>query len=225
MAYLHAIRTGHRPIPQYAQTRRGLKLIEADARKLPFADNTHSTTIIATGVVDFMDDEGQIGLAVNEARRVTQGSGSVLVGFVRAHPAAERFARRIGVITDAGVLHQKKMYELTRLSPWEILKTLRKEHRMGMLRALREMLAFQMLLPRKEKKAAKRLAQMWKLADNSEALIDAAIESLPYRTEDDIRALFSRLQLSIDKLIVFDNCFVVQIGSKGEVGVGPSFTL
>lgn len=199
---------------KYAQARRGLKLIEADARKLPFADSTYSTTIVATGVVDFMDDEGQIGLAVNEVRRVTQDTGKVLVAFVGAHPAAERFARRIGVITDAGVLHQRRMYELTRLSAWETLKTLRKDHRMGMLRALREVLIFQMLLPRKEKNMAKRLAQMWKLADNPQALIDSAIESLPYRTENDIRALFSRLQLPVDKLSVFGSCSVVQVGVK-----------
>ena len=55
---------------KYALTRRGLKLIEADARKLPSADRTYNTTIIATGVVDFLDDEGQIGLIVNEARTV-----------------------------------------------------------------------------------------------------------------------------------------------------------
>lgn len=43
---------------KYAWTRRGLRLIEADGRKLPFADNTYATTIIATGVVDFLNDEG-----------------------------------------------------------------------------------------------------------------------------------------------------------------------
>jgi hypothetical protein len=35
---------------------------------------------------------------------------------------------------------------------------------------------------------------------------------LPYRTEDDIRALFTRLQLPLDRLFAFGNCSVVQIG-------------
>jgi len=197
---------------KYALTRRGLKLIEADARKLPFADRTYGTTIIATGVVDFLDDEGQIGLIVNEARRVTEDAGKVLVGFHRAHPAAERLARRVGVITDDGVLHQRRMYELTRLSPWETLKTLRKDHQIGVLRAFQEVLILQMFLPGKEKRAVKKLAEMWKKADNPQALIDAAMEFLPYRTEDDIRALFTRLQLPLDRLFAFGNCSVVQIG-------------
>ena len=85
---------------------------------------------------------------------------------------------------------------------------------MGIFRALRELLILQMFLPRKEKRSAKKLAEMWKKADDPQALIDSAIESLPYRTEDDIRALFSRLQLPIGRLHVFGNCSVVQIGSQ-----------
>ena len=199
---------------KYAAERRGLRLMEADARNLPFPDKTYSTTIIATGVVDFLDDDAQIGLIVNEARRVTQDSGKVLVAFFGAHPAAERFARRIGLITDKGTFNQRKMYELTRLSPWETFKTIRRDRQMGVFATLRESLMLQMFLPSKEKKMAKRLAQMWQEADDPQALIDSAIESLPYRTEGDIRALFTRLQLPIDKLLVFGNCSVVQIGSK-----------
>ncbi len=60
---------------KYAKTRRGLELIEANARQLPLADNTYNTTIIATGVVDFLDDESQVELIVNEASRVRGPGG------------------------------------------------------------------------------------------------------------------------------------------------------
>ena len=43
--------------------------------------------------------------------------------------------------------------------------------------------------------------QDWKKADNPQALIDAAIESLPYRNEDDIRALFTRLRFLIKQAV------------------------
>lgn len=201
---------------KYAEMRRGLKLIEADGRNLPFAPNMYNTAIIATGVVDFLHNDDEIGLIVNEARRVTQDSGKVLVAFHRAHPAAERFARRVGLFTDRGTLNQRKMYQLTRLSPWQAFMTFRRDSRMGIFRALREFLILQMFLPRKEKKSAKSLAQMWKVADNPQALIDSAIESLPYRTEDDIRALFARLQLSVDRFFAFGNCSVVQIEPRGR---------
>jgi hypothetical protein len=200
---------------KYAEIRRGLKLIEADGRNLPFASKMYNTAIIATGVVDFLDDDGQVGLIVNEARRVTHDSGKVLVAFLGAHPAAERFARRVGLITDRGTFYQRKMFELTRLSPWQTLRTFRRDSRMGIFRALREFLILQMFLPRKEKEMTKRLAEVLKVADDPQALLDSAIESLPYRTEDDVRALFARLQLPVDKFIVFDNgTTVVQIEPK-----------
>jgi hypothetical protein len=66
----------------------------------------------------------------------------------------------------------------------------------------------------------KRLAQVWKVADNPQALIDSAIESLPYRTEDDVRALFARLQLPADRFFVFGNCSVVQIEPKDREVAG-----
>ncbi len=199
---------------QYAYIRRGLKLIEADARKLPFANQTYNTTIIATGVVDFMVDESQIGLIVNEARRVTQDTGKVLVAFFGTHPAAERFSRRIGLITGDGVFTQRKIYEMSRLSPWKAAKAIRKETQMGIFQIMREFLFYQMFLPRKEKKASKKLMQMWKQVDNPQALIDAAIESLPYRTKDDIRALFDRLGQPIQQVYPYDSCTVVLLNSK-----------
>jgi hypothetical protein len=92
---------------------------------------------------------------------------------------------------------------------------------MGIFRALREFLILQMFLPRKEKEMTKRLAEVLKVADNPQALIDSAIESLPYRTEDDVRALFARLQLPVDKFFVFGNgTTVVQIEPKDREVTG-----
>ena len=166
---------------KYAEMRRGLKLIEADGRNLPFASKMYNTAIIATGVVDFLDDDGQVGLIVNEARRVTHDSGKVLVAFLGAHPAAERFARRVGLITDRGTFCQRKMFELTRLSAWQTLRTFRRDSRMGIFRALRELLILQMFLPRKEKEMTKRLAEVLKVADNPQA--SSTPRSSPCRIE------------------------------------------
>lgn len=41
----------------YAEKRRGINLIQTDARKMPFADKSYKTSIMATGVVDYMNDE------------------------------------------------------------------------------------------------------------------------------------------------------------------------
>jgi hypothetical protein len=77
-----------------------------------------------------------------------------------------------------------------------------------------------MFLPRKEKEMAKRNRQVWKVADNPQALIDSAIESLPFRTENDIRALFARLQLPAVRFFAFGNCTVVQIEPKDREVAG-----
>src|SRR5438552_11624689 len=53
---------------QYAKRRRGITVIEADARALPFGAGTYETIIYATGVVDFMGDEDRIGAILHEAR-------------------------------------------------------------------------------------------------------------------------------------------------------------
>src|SRR5438270_8700987 len=50
---------------RYAKRRRGLTIIEADAKALPFGAGTYQTIIYATGVVDFMGDEEQIGVILN----------------------------------------------------------------------------------------------------------------------------------------------------------------
>lgn len=199
-----------------ADTRRNLKLIEADARNLPFESKMYSTCIIATGVVDFLKDERQIELIINEARRVTQESGKVLVGFLGTHPAAKRFGMRVGIIT-GGTLHQRKLFQLTSLSPLQALKTFRKDGRMGIFRAFREILILQLFLPRKVKKLSKRMAQVLKIADDPQALIDSGMESMPLRTEDDVRALFARLRIPAEEVFVFDNyCVVVQTTPKGR---------
>lgn len=204
---------------QYAETRRGLKLIEADARNLPFESGSYSTAIIATGVVDFMNDESEIELIISEARRVTKGSGKVLVAFLGVHPAAERFARRIGLIA-GGTLNQRRMLHLTSLSPREKLKIFRNDSRMSVFTAFREILFLQMFLPKREKNMSKRMAEVLKTADNPQILIDAGMESMPVRTEQDIRALFARLQLPVGRFFVFENyCRVVETPPKDcEVG-------
>ena len=60
---------------KYAKLRRGIDLIEADARNMPFDDASYQASIIATGVIDFMDDEEQIKLIIHEVMRVTANSG------------------------------------------------------------------------------------------------------------------------------------------------------
>src|SRR5208282_6868969 len=55
---------------RYAKIRRGLDLVQADACTMPFGKGSYRTIIYATGVVDFMSDEEEIRLILNEAKRI-----------------------------------------------------------------------------------------------------------------------------------------------------------
>src|SRR5215831_8894171 len=58
-----------------AKLRRGITLVQADARAMPFAAASYETIIYATGVVDFTAEEDEIRAMLTEARRVVKKSG------------------------------------------------------------------------------------------------------------------------------------------------------
>lgn len=198
---------------KYAKERRGLELIQADARNLPFSDKSYRTAIIATGVVDFIEDEEQVKLIINEAQRVTQESGKVLVAFYGVHPASAAFLKRIGILTIHNTCRQRRMFELTRLKPIEFISTVKREGGMGTLGAIWSLLKMQMFLPKKERKMVKVLAKLWREVEDPDALIASAAESLPYRNREGVATLFERLGIPINEMRDFDTCVVVQVHS------------
>ncbi len=196
---------------EYADKRRGIKLIHADAQELPFDDRKYETVIIATGVVDFQDDEELIMKIINEARRVATDSGCVLVAFLSVHPIVEQFLERIGIITPEGKCLQKRMYQITRLNPMEAIQWIRKEVGLGFFETIRMFMTMQFFLPKKEKIASKSLSRLWKEADDPDALIEASCEILPYRNTKRIKELLTRLSIPVDALIEFDSCKIARI--------------
>ena len=199
---------------EYAESRRGLKLIHGDARELPFDDKSYNTTIIATGVVDFIGDEKVVETIINEARRVTDGSGVVLVAFYRFGRASEEFLRRIGIITDDNRCRLRRMFELTRLGPIESLRTIRKETNMGILSMTGWLVKSLMSLSKEERRMGRELSKMWKQMDDPDAVIGSASETMPYREASTIKSLFDKYGIVISDTFMLDSCTVVQIDGK-----------
>lgn len=202
----------------YAKKRRGLNLIQANATNLPFADDSYKTSIIATGVVDFIDDEEQIRLIINEALRVTDDSGKVFIAFYRYHPEVEAILKFMGTITKERILRFKKLNEMTILSlenPLKFISAVRKEANVGLINAFFVLMKAQLFLPKKEKKQSRRLSVIWKKAknelDNPQSLIDCLPELVPYRKDREIRNLLKSLNLSIKNIHVYDGCTIVQL--------------
>lgn len=195
---------------EYAKRRRGLKLIEADARDMPFDDGNYGTSIIATGVVDFLDDERLVKQIIDETKRVTARTGKVFVAFSAVHPATERFLRTIGLIAN-GRLYQRRVFQLSRLKPSAALAAIREGTNLSLLHAMKAVLTMQIGLPRKEKQIGKAWARILSEADDPDLLIGATAESIPFRTGLDIRELFRRLDIHVEALLTFDTCTVAQL--------------
>ena len=196
---------------EYAKKRRGIELVHADGQDLPFTDETYSTVILASGVVDFLEDEELINKIINEARRVAKKSGVVLVAFYCVYPVLEKFSRQIGIITPNGKALQKRMYELTRLNPIEFIQWIRKEVGFSLFKTICMFMHLQFFLPPKEKKASKSLSKLWKVAEDPDALINAACETLPYRDTQEIKNLMTRLKIHYKNYIEYDSCKVFHL--------------
>jgi len=199
------------PCRKDTENRRGIKLIEADATNLSFDDNVYKTTIIATGVVDYMDDEQLIEQILKESMRVTMPEGNVLVAFFKLHPASESIQRRIGIITNDNTFRHKYAFSLLQLQPKDMLRTIRKETDMGLFALLYGLIKMQLQLPKKEKESSKKIAEMINNISDPNAFIESCPDSIPYRTSTTIHAFLMKLGYSINNEYVFDKCTVVQI--------------
>ena len=202
----------------YAKKRRGLDLVLANAMNMPFANDSYETSIIATGVVDFIDDEEQIKLIINETLRVTDDSGKVFIAFYKYHPRVEALLELTGIITDKRLLRFKRLSEMTILlseNPLGFINAVRKEANVGFLTAFFVLMKAQLFLPKKEKKQSRKLSAIWKQVksefDNPQSLIDCLPELVPYRNGEQIRCLFENLNFSIKKMYFYDGCTIVQL--------------
>lgn len=142
----------------YAKKRRGLNLIQADAKNMPFADKSYKTSIITTGVVDFLEDEEQIKLIIDEALRVTDDSGKVFVAFYKYHSKVEKLFRYTGLITDKGLLRNRRVFGLGILSfdnPIGFVRAIKQDANVGFFSAFVILIKIVMLLPKKDKRRRK----------------------------------------------------------------------
>lgn len=195
-----------------AEQRRGIKLVHTDGSSLPFADESYATTIIATGVVDFLDDEKQIRQIINEARRVTKKGGSLLVSYYKVHPAAEKFLKRIGIITENHVMRRRRLFELSRLAPSQFIATIRQDGNLSLCGAIAELLRLQWFLPKKERMLSTTLSRILKTADNTDELIGSVSEATPYHTRESISTSCKKLNLPVNALMDYETCFIVDVG-------------
>jgi len=195
---------------RYAKTRRGLKFVQADARAMPFGEGTYETIIYATGVVDFIGDEEQISVIMNEARRIVNQSGNIFVAFYRFSAASEDFLTRLGLLRN-NVVSLREALEIHRLNPVQAIAWVAKKAEAGYFRAGILSLRSWALSTMQEKTTAFHMQRIFRTMGHANSFINTAPERQPYRNEQEIRNLFKRLAIPMKKLEASGSCYIVQI--------------
>lgn len=180
----------------YARKRRRLELIEADARTMPFADESYATVIVATGVVDFLDDDAAIRAILDETRRVARRSGHVFVAFHRMRARSEQALHALGMFVDDGRYYRMRAILRAEFESPRLFFRLAKIDK-GLPFALRAFLKLQFLT-----------------RNLREAFVAATPELVPYRREAQIKQLFDRHGVPVHAIHAFETCIVVQLPSR-----------
>jgi hypothetical protein len=195
---------------RYAKLWRGLDLIQADARSMPFGNETYRTIIYATGVVDFMSDEAAIRVILNEGRRVVDQTGNIFVAFYQLSPATEDLMIKLGLLSDSR-LRFKEILEIYRLNPVQAIAWVAKRAKVSFLHGAILAVRSWAFSSWQEKRNALHMQKMFAGADRADSLIQAAPETQAYRNEAEIRNLFARLAIPIIRLDAFGNCTIVEV--------------
>jgi SAM-dependent methyltransferase len=195
---------------RYARLRRGLSLIQADAKAMPLKDGAYQTVIHATGVVDFIGDEVEIKRIMEEAARIVSPTGNIFVAFYRASPAVERLLSDLGLLRNH-ILSQREALEINRLGSVEMLAWVGKKAGISYLRAALLLIRMTLFSTFREKMTALKMKRIFRKMNDADSLIQSAPAKVPYRNEAEIRNLFGRLGIPIKQVTALGTCIIARI--------------
>lgn len=201
-----------------AERRRGIRLILARAEQLPFEDGGFKTTLIATGVLDFVNDGNRIAAILNEARRVTSSQGNLFVAFFGATTQAEELAGYVGILSE-GSLDLRTLGRIFAGSgnpAGKIVARIRTDPTRSIPGLLFRWLQAFLSMP------GKTLRRMWrgrvlmkKMRAGEIPALDALLDNLPermfIRSSLQIRELLAGLNFAAQNILEFDNCKIARL--------------
>jgi SAM-dependent methyltransferase len=193
-----------------AKLRRGMTLVQADAKAMPFSAASYQTVIYATGVVDFTAEDDDIRAMLTEARRVVKESGRIFIAFYKASAAQEDFLKLVGLTRDHR-LEFRKSLEVYLMNPVQMVSWVERRAGLGSFRATIALLRVAARSTMHEKRNTRRMQRVFRQLGDPRSLINAAPEKLPYRNEREIENLFQRLDIPIKQLRAFASCWVVRV--------------
>ena len=195
---------------RYAQLRRGLSLIQADAKAMPLKDASYQTILYATGVVDFIGDETEVKRIMNEAARIVSPTGNIFVAFYRASLAVENLLSDLGLLHNH-VLLQREALQINRLGSFQMLGWVAKRAGVSYARATLLLMRMTLFSTLREKLTAVKMKKIFRQMNDVSSLIESAPEKLPYRNEAEIRNLFGRLGVPMKQLTALRSCIIARI--------------
>jgi SAM-dependent methyltransferase len=195
---------------KHARLRRGLALVQADAKSMPFETGQYRTIIYATGVIDFTADEEEIRAILKEGKRIVDPSGAIFVGFYRMSRGLENFLKKTGLLKN-NVLSHRQCLEMYLLNPVETIAWVARQAGVSYFRSASLVLRMSALTTMQEKMLTFRVQRIFANREVARALIQAAPEKMPYRNEAEIESLFTRLEIPTRKIQLCGSCVIVQI--------------
>ena len=195
---------------RFARLRRGLSLIQADAKAMPLKNGAYQTIIYATGVVDFIGDETEIKRIMDEATRIVSPAGNIFVAFYRSSPAVEHLLTRLGLLHNH-VLLQREALEINRLGSLQTLGWAARKAGVSYLHAALLLIRMIFFSTLREKMTALKMKKIFRKMNDASSLIAAAPEKVPYRNETEIKNLFKRLEIPIKQLTPLTTCIIARI--------------
>jgi SAM-dependent methyltransferase len=193
-----------------ANIRRGITLVRADAKAMPFPAASYATIIYATGVVDFTAADDDIRAMLTEGRRVVKESGRIFVAFYKANPAQEEFLKLVGLTRDHRMAFRESL-EVHLLNPVQMVGWVARRSGLDRFRASIALLSVAVRSTSQDLRNTRKMRRVFRKLGDPRSLINAAPEKVPYRDESEIENLFKRLGIPIKQLTAFDSCWVVRI--------------
>jgi ABC-2 type transport system ATP-binding protein len=205
------------------RARRGVDGVLADARSLPFSGSRFRTVIVASGVVDYLDDAAAIAAILLECRRVLAPDGALLVAFYRLPDEVLRVGARLG-FAGGDEYRPRRLFDVRRTarrSPLAAASKISAWTGHGRARALLDLTLVGLHRPRALLEDDARIDRVVALAARDgvaeDALFDSAPERLPHRDAEAARALLASLGCPPLEVREHDDCTVCRLGKSAPL--------
>ena len=209
-----------------AKKRHSIDIIYADAKKLPFKDESYKTVIIASGVIDYILDKKLIKKIMNEAVRIVRTHGNLFIAFYQLNKNLSKIYRKIGVIDSNNNFHNKRMFvidKLTKQDPLLCIEPIMNWTNKKFLPILFYWTKLGIRLPKELKEERRKMEYLFEIARNNnidtEKLKESIPESIPYREPGEVKKLFNDLGFIYNDIIKYRDCIVVKFYRSGFINL------